>query len=561
MNWEKLFATHILERGYNYYRDNAVKNISISENLIQADVCGTEDYEVAIELNKEKITHMYCSCPYAADGEYCKHMAAVLYEWDSEKSQSCDCEEMLFKPFETKDNYNKKNEAVTKLVSKADEKTVKDFLATVLTEDDKLLLRFKSKIKNNTENIDITLYTKQVKSIVKHYQGRHKFIDYYSAGGFTDELYEILNNDIRIMIDNGHYMSAFKIINYIFLTLGDVDMDDSDGNISFLADSIYELWLEILELVNEKEKEKMYLWYVEHLNGKVIDFLEDVIEMTIFNGFNEEKYTEKKLSLIKTRLDELKKQDDRRSNDYSIGKWVLRYLDIISSQKGMERETESLCATYWENSSVRKFYIDRCIKNKNYNRALEVLDESIALDSGYAGLIFEYKKKKKEIFLLQGNKEAYINQLTELVIERGAGNMELYNELKKQYTAEEWSEKREYIFNNLSPYSGIDRFYKEEKLYNRLLEYVMKSPGLYSLTEYASILKKDYPEKLLEKYKTELEKEASYANGRSHYKRLVTILRSMKKIKGGSKAVDEIVMLWKEKYRSRPAMLDELGKL
>ena len=27
---------------------------------------------------------MYCSCPYAAGGNNCKHMAAVLYEWTAD---------------------------------------------------------------------------------------------------------------------------------------------------------------------------------------------------------------------------------------------------------------------------------------------------------------------------------------------------------------------------------------------------------------------------------------------------------------------------------------------
>lgn len=31
MNWKKLFAIHIFERGYDYYFENAVENLDISE--------------------------------------------------------------------------------------------------------------------------------------------------------------------------------------------------------------------------------------------------------------------------------------------------------------------------------------------------------------------------------------------------------------------------------------------------------------------------------------------------------------------------------------------------
>lgn len=38
MNWQKLFASHILERGYDYYCDGAVENIEIGRDDIRADV-------------------------------------------------------------------------------------------------------------------------------------------------------------------------------------------------------------------------------------------------------------------------------------------------------------------------------------------------------------------------------------------------------------------------------------------------------------------------------------------------------------------------------------------
>ncbi len=35
MNWKKLFELHILERGYNYYCENAVENLDISADIIR----------------------------------------------------------------------------------------------------------------------------------------------------------------------------------------------------------------------------------------------------------------------------------------------------------------------------------------------------------------------------------------------------------------------------------------------------------------------------------------------------------------------------------------------
>lgn len=68
MDWQSLFMDHILDRGYDYYADNAVEDIKIEENRVAAIVCGTENYEVEISLQGEDVATMYCSCPYAASG-------------------------------------------------------------------------------------------------------------------------------------------------------------------------------------------------------------------------------------------------------------------------------------------------------------------------------------------------------------------------------------------------------------------------------------------------------------------------------------------------------------
>ncbi len=72
---------------------------------------------------------MYCSCPYAAGGNNCKHMAAVLYEWtadimDEDEPEDTDNEDMdndtdaesmdLFEPAVTVCDYKKKSAAVEK---------------------------------------------------------------------------------------------------------------------------------------------------------------------------------------------------------------------------------------------------------------------------------------------------------------------------------------------------------------------------------------------------------------------------------------------------------------
>lgn len=564
MKWKKLFATHILERGYDYYLENAVENIDISEDIIRADVIGSEDYEVEISVNNGEVTDMYCSCPYALDGRNCKHMAAVLYEWSEDEDEEESAKEVntdLFQPAYTINAYKKKVAAVEELVSGATEDEVRSFLVAVLAEDEKLLLRFHNTINKQVTKKDINNYIRQVDIIADRYLGRNRFISYYEADGFISELEEIIDEDVRRMIDNDNYLSAFEVMNYIFVLIGDVDMDDSDGGTGMLADRIYQLWLELLVKVSAEEKKQMFDWFTSHLDGSVIDYLEEYIEQILMEEFEEKEYEQDKLDFIEDMIARSERKEYDWSRDYAVGKWAVRYLELLKKKKASEEQIKEICKKYWNNSTVRRYYIDICMKNKEYDHVLQVLDECILLDKEYRGLISEYSEKKKEIFLLQGNKSAYIEQLWQLVLEHEAGGLDLYRELKRQYTEDEWVIKREEVFKKLPAYAHVERLYKEEKLYDRLLAYVLNSPGLYSLQEYEKVLKKEYPEQILGKYKDEVNKMAIHTSDRKHYAHLVSLLRKMQQMKGGVKLVEQIVSEWKLKYKNRPAMMDELRKL
>lgn len=564
MKWKKLFATHILERGYDYYLENAVENIDISEDIIRADVIGSEAYEVEITVNNGEVTDMYCSCPYALDGRNCKHMAAVLYEWSENAEEEELAKEVntdLFQPAYTVNAYKKKVIAVEELVSSATEDEVRSFLVFVLAEDEKLLLRFYNTINKQVPKEDIDNYIRQVDIIADRYLGRNRFISYYEADGFISELEEIIDEDVRRMIDNDNYLSAFEVMNYIFVLIGDVDMDDSDGGTGMLADRIYQLWLELLAKVSAEEKKKMFDWFVSHLDGSVIDYLEEYIEQILMGEFEENEYEQVKLDFIEDMIARSECKESDWSRDYAVGKWAVRYLELLNEKKVSEEKIKEICKKYWNNSTVRRYYIDLCMKKKEYDHVLQVLDECILLDKQHRGLISEYSEKKKEIYLLQGNKSAYIEQLWQLVLEHEAGDLDLYRELKKQYSVDEWLIKREEIFKKLPAYAHVERLYKEEKLYDRLLVYVLNSPGLYVLQEYEKVLKKEYPERILGKYKDEVNKMAMHTSDRKHYAHLVSLLRRMQQMKGGRELVEQIAVEWRVKYKNRPAMMDELRKL
>lgn len=88
MDWKRLFNPVILERGFDYHRNKKAEILNLSTDEVNAVVSGSDDYEVNIYFSDGEIDDIYCDCPYASDGNNCKHMAAVLYLLEDLQSHS-----------------------------------------------------------------------------------------------------------------------------------------------------------------------------------------------------------------------------------------------------------------------------------------------------------------------------------------------------------------------------------------------------------------------------------------------------------------------------------------
>lgn len=82
MNWKQLFSKTILARGKSYYENHRVHDFVMTDNACGAEVWGSSVYNVSILFPGSSKVNMFCTCPHAHDGFYCKHMAAVMFKWE-----------------------------------------------------------------------------------------------------------------------------------------------------------------------------------------------------------------------------------------------------------------------------------------------------------------------------------------------------------------------------------------------------------------------------------------------------------------------------------------------
>lgn len=94
----KWIPKYIVDKGYEYYEDGHVEDVEIQDQKVFAFVTGNAgNYEVVINL--EGFSESNCECPYE---NYCKHMAAVVYDMQGagesavkEKLKDLEKEELL----------------------------------------------------------------------------------------------------------------------------------------------------------------------------------------------------------------------------------------------------------------------------------------------------------------------------------------------------------------------------------------------------------------------------------------------------------------------------------
>ncbi|MEG0379197.1 MAG: hypothetical protein RR614_12030, partial [Eubacterium sp.] len=378
------------------------------------------------------------------------------------------------------------------------------------------------------------------------------------AGVLLDDLCDFINNELYAILDSGQYSQAFDLINHIFLTMGEQEIDDSDGEITELAYICKDIWESILENSDAALERKMFQWFMANLDGSCIDYMEEYIEIFLFEHFKKPEYQSEKLKFSEKQANKYKKVDPE---GYNAGYWATKHLEMMQALNIEDSEIDAYCENNLEIEMVRSFYVQLCIGRKDYTRAIKLLEEGKKVHAAFLGCVIDYSQKLKEIYRDTGDRDAYIKELWALVLKYKPGDVGVYKELKQCYSQEEWLEKREQVYKNTPPHSNLTGLYLEEGLYDRLLNHVLNAWGLHSLTIHEKHLMKLYPEPLLDKYEMELKTMAKQTSDRERYKEIVKILKRMQKYPDGPARVSKIVKEFKELYKRRPAMMEELNKI
>lgn len=554
--WKELFRSHILECGLNYYEDGAVVSLEQTKSGYYAIVEGTEDYQVEIEIQDDWVQDMNCDCPYAEDGNYCKHMAAVLYELEEGKSESDHAPEWQVK-------LQKNRQELETVVNKIPEKEVKRLLIELAEENDSLWNRILTAYSEDISEHQILRLKKEIDEFAYRYSNRHGFVDYYHASDYVDALNGFMYEKVQALIDKRCYAQAFDLINHVFYRIGNQDIDDSDGGTVWVADTCYEFWQRILEKSEEKDRQQMFQWFLQHREDYVIDYLQEYIEDFLMNEFHDSDLLEQKLKMLDEGIARAEGKTDcgkDYSAHYGYEDNVLKRIQIMKELGASEQEISDYRKRYRNFSTIRCLEVQEYLERRKFEDAIRVLLESKELDRDYAGLLSQYSRQLIDIYRETGQEADYREELEYQIFTCTQSDLSYVEMFKKLCDEEEWIKYREKILESKTTWSIKYQIMEREGLYERLLKEIINSGYVYSLDQYEKVLKKQFPEKVRDAYITYVQRNAERVSDRKRYKELVQYLKKIKKYPDGEKRAKKVAEEWKALYRRRPAMMDELRK-
>ena len=553
--WKELFREHILARGEAYYYGGAVQELHKTEQGYHAVVEGTEDYEVDIGMNEGRAHEMYCSCPYAEDGNHCKHMAAVLFEIEEQNEEGLLTEETC---------PNDPEKEVEAIIESIPEKELRSFVKMIASQDseicNKLMTRYSAKI----DEKQMDRLKQGVDQLVGQYSDRSGYVDYRNALDFCWALENYLEDKADILIERKNYRQAFELTNYVFKTIGKMEMDDSDGGTAQVANVCYDKWKEILENCSEEEKNEMFSWFKSHLScGYVIDYMEDYMEDFLINEFRSREMSEEKLKYLDERIEKQTASTDCGSTwsaHYGYENNIVKRLELMELLDFSAETIREYRREHWRFSAVRELEIQENLDNGNLDEAIRILQESKILDKGYPGLVAWYSDQLISIYETRSDKEAYKKELLYYVFECPQNNLVHIYKLKAVCTDKEWDKYKEEILKSPGSYSIRYPFMEKEGMYERMLECLKKETFIYNLDKYEKVLKKKFPEQVRDMYISYLYYESERTSNRTRYRELMKYLKKIQRYPGGKEKASEIAKNWRAVYYRRKAMMDEMRK-
>lgn len=236
-------------RGEVYFTDGAVRSLQTRDEIIEAKVQGTRTYRVRLWVKDSDLEYS-CTCPFAGDGNFCKHCVAAGLAWIAEGGDvksvadaQADIGVFLHKL--------KKDELVSMLLEQAE-------------NDDRFRRRLVARAAGSGHgDPDLSVWRQAFDEAISTYD----FVSYQEAHDHMSGIEEVIES-IEQLLEDGHAQGVIELAEYGLEVVeeGIEHVDDSDGEMSGLLERLQDLHLAACRRAApdpEALAERLFEWEME----------------------------------------------------------------------------------------------------------------------------------------------------------------------------------------------------------------------------------------------------------------------------------------------------------
>lgn len=567
--FEHFIAEKTLKAGLSCFKKGCVKEVDqISVGEYHAEVEGAgrdkETYIVNLNIQKDKLEEYSCTCADSDEG-ICKHVTAVLFTLQADALN-------LEKPVkktraESKPPVKKATiaEKVNEMLNNVSHEELVDFMNTYAANDkvfrDLIISRFMPVDKESLE-----IYVKQIKAIVKSASDSYGYIVSGGMKIINKEVSQILTAG-RAKFDNGNlrgaFYVAFSVINELMYAMYTSDRA-SVAATKMIEDSIAFL----VEISKQGPPEDLR-----------VEMLNTVLESIDFSDYYRYNYNcsilifavclsrqPKEYNKIKTLLNNLiKSKPHIFSNNFNSFEHMLM-LDIITKTES-EESVSNYIKTNINNPDFRLMAINKAIAEKDYSKALDLIDDGIKIETTHYDVATKWKKLRLEVFIYIGNNKKIIESAHELLFLFDEDAKSYYDIMHQYVEPEKWNEFVENLIKEITKHKKSSFMMDWSALicdilcwegqYERALEIVLNKKNIYLYEHCTDNLIKRYNTKFIGGYLELMFKLVKQATTRNEYKHLCKVIQQIKKL-DESKQTQEFISKLRELYPRRTALQEEL---
>lgn len=554
--WQDQFDDRILERGWDYYREDRVHIIERDENKILALVDGSDisSYEVKIELSNDAIIDMTCTCPYTEDFNNCKHMAAVLYATSKPLGDLASADQSL--------------DSLQKIILAMSEKDAKNLLLSEAQENPILCTHIWNTYGNRS--LDTSDLRHKIAAIKQRYSDRYGFIDYYHASNYARDLENFMDTYVSSMLTTQEYRPAFQLVCNVYHSLGELDIDDSNGEITELADSCLLYWQEIIDKCNSDDTEFFFGWFKEHLYDYTADYLQCYIDDFFIDNFHDPDMLKEKLKVLDVLIAKAAtKPEDEFLLSFNLENYVMKRLRVMEELRNSEDEITAFCQEYYRLPNVRSFIIQHLLGKNKITEAIMILKQSKLIDHAFPESVAQASEQLIALYQQTGQNLLHQQELEYYIQNCQQRNLDYVVLLKQFYDKQEWKKKRQDLLTYPTLLGVRDEFMIREKLYDKFLTHIRDSlqqppydneVAISILDRYENVLAAQKPEAVRDLYIDFVRESSKCTSSRIHYQTLTKYLKKIKRYPKGDQLVKQIVSEWRSLYPRRRAMMEELNQ-